>query len=233
MLTLRKGQDRGHFKNDWLDSYHTFSFGDYYDTRQMGFHDLRVINQDVVKPGNGFPTHAHRDMEIITYVLRGVVEHQDSMGHKKQIKAGEFQMMSAGTGVTHSEVNPDSKTPLELLQIWILPKIKGVAPAYKQVLVANEDKLNSFMLVAGPKGDDAPLTINQDARLFVGTFEKNIQKRYEPKEGHSVWIQAVKGDLIVNKQPVKAGDGLAIENEPLLRVESSTPIAEFLLFDLK
>jgi hypothetical protein len=234
MLTLRKSNDRGHFKNEWLDSYHTFSFADYYDPKHMQYRDLRVINQDVVNGGSGFPMHGHRDMEIITYVLRGTVEHQDSMGNKAQIKPGEIQVMTAGTGVMHSEYNPDSKVPLELLQIWIVPDKRGLAPAYNQMMFSKEDRHNNLLLIASPKGENGVMKINQDVRLYAASFDKDFQKRYEPKEGRGTWIQVAKGSLSVNKQTLQAGDGVAIENEALIRIEgtSATP-TEFLLFDLK
>lgn len=233
MLNLRKSKDRGHFKNEWLDSYHTFSFGDYYDPKNMNYRDLRVINQDVIGAASGFPTHGHRDMEIITYVLNGTLEHKDSMGNTAQIKPGEVQVMTAGTGVMHSEYNPDGKTPAQILQIWIMPGQKGLAPGYSQKLFDREEMKNNFLLVASPDGDRGSLKINQDVKIFSGRFEKDFQKLYEPKEGRGTWIQVAKGSLMVNKQQVEAGDGLAVEKETLLRISGGPEGGEFLLFDLK
>lgn len=234
MLTFRKSQERGHFKNEWLDSHHTFSFGEYYDPKNMQYRDLRVINHDIIAASSGFPTHSHRDMEIVTFVISGVLEHKDSMGNKEQIRPGEVQVMTAGTGVSHSEYNPDTHTPTEILQIWILPDKRGLIPAYKQKLFPSEDKHNNLMMVASPNGEGASLKINQDVRIYAGSFDKNFQKNYEPKEGRGVWIQVAKGSLIVNKQTLHAGDGVAAEREPILRISgaSDTPV-EFLLFDLK
>ncbi|WP_413290116.1 pirin family protein [Bdellovibrio sp. HCB337] len=233
MLTMRASKDRGHFKNEWLDSYHSFSFGEYYDPKHMNYRDLRVINQDVIAGASGFPTHGHRDMEIITYVLRGTLEHKDSLGNKAQIKPGEIQVMTAGTGVMHSEYNPDAKVAAEILQIWVVPSQRGLAPGYKQKMFSNEDKRNNLLLIASPDGDRGSMKINQDVRLYAGVFDKDFQKRYEPKEGRGTWIQVAKGSLIVNKQTIAAGDGVAIEKENLIRIEGGPQGAEFILFDLK
>lgn len=233
MLTMRPAKERGHFKNEWLDSYHSFSFGEYYDPKHMSYRDLRVINQDVIAGASGFPTHGHRDMEIITYVLRGTLEHKDSLGNKAQIKPGEIQVMTAGTGVMHSEYNPEPKVPAEILQIWIVPNQRGLAPGYKQKMFSQEDKHNNLLLIASPEGDKDSMKINQDVRLYAGVFDKDFQKRYEPKEGRGTWIQVAKGSLNVNKQTINAGDGVAIENESLIRIEGGAQGAEFVLFDLK
>lgn len=233
MLNLRKSKDRGHFKNEWLDSYHTFSFSDYYDPRHMNFRDLRVINQDVVAGGAGFPMHGHKDMEIITYVFEGTLEHQDSLGNKAQIKPGEIQVMTAGTGVLHSEYNPDPKVATQLLQIWVMPGQRGLAPGYNQKLFDREDMKNNLLLIASPDADKGSLKINQDVKIYSGRFEKDFQKVYEPKEGRGIWIQVATGSLMVNKQQVQAGDGLAVEKETFLRISGGPEGAEFLLFDLK
>lgn len=233
MLAMRRAKERGHFKNDWLDSYHTFSFGEYYDPKNMNFRDLRVINQDVISGGSGFPTHGHRDMEIITYVLRGTLEHKDSLGNTARIKPGEIQVMTTGTGVMHSEYNPDPKVAAEILQIWVVPAEKGLAPGYHQKMFSREDKHNHMLLIASPNGENDSMKINQDVRLYAGVFDKDFQKRYEPKEGRGTWIQVAKGSLVVNKQPILAGDGVAIEKETMLRIEGGPEGAEFLLFDLK
>ena len=233
MFTMRRAKERGHSKTDWLDSYHSFSFGEYYDPKNMNYRDLRVINQDVINGASGFPTHAHRDMEIITYVLSGTLEHKDSLGNKAQIKPGEIQVMTAGTGVSHSEYNPDPIIPAEILQIWVMPGKKGLAPGYRQKMFSPQDKHNQMLLVASPEGGRDSMKINQDVRIYAGVFDKDFQKRYEPKEGRGTWIQVAKGSLIVNKQPVLAGDGVSIEKEVLLRIEGGPQGAEFLLFDLK
>lgn len=233
MLTMRPAKERGHFKNEWLDSYHSFSFGEYYDPKHMNYRDLRVINQDVIAAASGFPNHGHRDMEIITYVLRGTLEHKDSLGNKAQIKPGEIQVMTTGTGVMHSEYNPDPKVPAEILQIWIVPNQRGLAPGYKQQMFSNQDKHNNLLLIASPEGDRGAMKINQDVRIYAGIFEKDFQKRYEPKEGRGTWIQVARGSLIVNKQTIAAGDGVAVEKEPMIRIEGGPQGAEFLLFDLK
>jgi len=234
MLALRKANDRGHFKNEWLDSYHTFSFGEYYDPKNMNYRDLRVINHDFINANSGFPMHGHRDMEIITYVLQGTIEHKDSMGNKAQVKPGEIQVMTAGTGVMHSEYNPDVKSLTEILQIWIVPDKRGLEPGYKQKMFSKDDKHNELLLIASPTGERDSMKIHQDVRLYAGSFDKGFQKRYEPREGRGIWIQVAKGSLLVNKQTLQAGDGVAIDKETLIRVEgNSESPAEFLLFDLK
>lgn len=234
MLTIKKSDDRGKFKNEWLNSNHTFSFGEYYDPKNMQFRDLRVINQDIVAGGTGFPTHGHRDMEIITYMLRGTLEHKDSMGNKAQIKPGEIQVMTAGTGVQHSEYNPDKTIPAELLQIWIIPDKQGAAPGYNQKMFSANDKHNDLVLIASGDGAKNSMKINQDVRLFAGAFDKDFSKVFEIKEGRGVWVQIAKGRLVVNKQTLQAGDAIAVEKEASIRLEgTSSEPAEFLLFDLK
>ncbi|MBC7370160.1 MAG: pirin family protein [Bdellovibrionaceae bacterium] len=234
MLVLKRSNERGHFKNEWLNSNHTFSFGEYYDPKNMQFRDLRVINQDIVAGGTGFPTHGHRDMEIITYMLSGTLEHKDSMGNKAQIKPGEIQVMTAGTGVQHSEYNPDKNVPAELLQIWIMPDKRGATPGYNQKMFSADDKKNSLVLIASGDGANDSMKINQDVKLFAGAFYKNFSKAVEIKDGRGVWVQVAKGTLNVNKQTLQAGDAIAIEKEASIRLEGvSTEPAEFLLFDLK
>jgi redox-sensitive bicupin YhaK (pirin superfamily) len=232
MLTMKRSNERGHFKNDWLDSFHSFSFGEYYDPSNMNYRDLRVINQDVVNGGAGFPSHGHRDMEIITYMLSGTLEHKDSMGNKAQIKPGEIQVMTAGTGVMHSEYNPDPKVPAELLQIWITPSQRGFAPGYNQKMFTREDKQNGLLLIASPDGEKGSMKINQDVRLFAAVFDNGFQKNYEPRAGRGTWIQVARGSLLVNGQSVLAGDGVAIENEANITLQAGDQGAEFILFDL-
>jgi redox-sensitive bicupin YhaK (pirin superfamily) len=234
MLALRKSQDRGHFKNEWLDSFHTFSFSDYYDPDFMQFRDLRVINQDIVAGGSGFPTHGHRDMEIITYMLSGTLEHKDSMGNKEQIKPGEIQVMTAGTGVMHSEYNPDPKVPAELLQIWITPNGQGHAPGYQQKMFSPEAKHNKLLLIASPDGDAGSMPIHQDVKIFAGSFDSGFEKTFEPQQGRGVWIQVAKGSLKVNEQTLQDGDAVAVEKEAVLKLQAAgAERTEFLLFDLK
>ncbi len=233
MLILRKANDRGHFKNEWLDSYHSFSFGEYYDPKHMQYGDLRVINHDVIAGGSGFPTHGHKDMEIITYVVSGVLEHKDSMGNKEQIRPGEIQMMTAGTGVSHSEYNPDPKTPAEIIQIWILPAQRGLVPSYKQKLFSKKDKHNDLQLIVSPDGVKDSLKINQEAHLYAGIFDKDFHQLYKLKEGRGIWIQVVWGSLIVNKEVVDTGDGVAIENESEIHIDGGPQGAEFLLFEVR
>ncbi len=232
MMTLRKSQDRGHFKIDWLDSYHTFSFGDYYDPEHLSYRDLRVINHDLIAKNGGFPTHPHRDMEIITYVLQGAVAHGDSMGNNEQLGAGEVQVMSAGTGVRHSEFNPSAEKALELLQIWVLPQKNGLTPSYAQKKFSREEKLNQLRLVVSPEGQNGSLQIHQDASLFASILEAGKSVTFQSQPSRGVWIQIAKGQLDVNGTKLNTGDGLAIEGKNLLTLQGLSEV-EFLLFDLK
>lgn len=229
MLNLRKSGDRGRANHGWLDARHSFSFAGYFDPRHMGFRTLRVINQDIVSPGAGFPPHSHNDMEIITYVMRGEIEHQDSMGNKARIKPGEIQVMSAGSGVTHSEYNPSSTEPLELLQIWILPRERGLTPGYAQrALAPKEDGLR---LIASPDGRAGSLTIHQDAFLSAGKLraDKTLAVGADPKRHY--WLQVVNGRLRLGDVGLESGDGLAISDEQGLTLDAQED-AEILLFDL-
>ncbi|MGE0764806.1 MAG: pirin family protein [Bdellovibrionales bacterium] len=230
-MQIRRSNERGHFENDWLNSFHTFSFADYFDRQHMHFHDLRVINEDVVQPSAGFPTHGHRDMEIITYVVEGAVAHKDSMGNAEQIKAGEVQVMSAGRGVLHSEFNPDAKKPLKLLQIWVLPNREGLAPTYQQREFSRVSKTNKLCLVAAPNGGDGALRINQDVRLYASILETNQRLVFPVQNKRAVWLQMVRGQLEINGQIIGDGDGVAIEESGELRL-SAKQESEFLLFDL-
>jgi redox-sensitive bicupin YhaK (pirin superfamily) len=230
MIQIRKAQDRGHFDHGWLDTYHTFSFADYYDPQFMGFRALRVINEDRVHPGRGFGTHSHRDMEIVTYVLDGELEHRDSMGTGSVIRPGEVQRMSAGTGVLHSEVNPSREHPVHLLQIWILPERRGIKPEYEQKTFPSEERNGKLRLVASRDGAEGSLKIHQDARLFAGTLRNGDSVEYELKPGRYGWLQVARGSVDLNGKKLNAGDGAAIEDERALTLRGQD--AEVLLFDL-
>ncbi len=230
MIRLRKAKDRGHANHGWLDSWHTFSFADYHDPRHMGFSVLRVINEDFVAPGQGFPTHPHRDMEIITWILEGALEHKDSLGTGSVIHPGEAQRMSAGTGIRHSEFNHSKSETVHLLQIWILPNRQGVTPSYEQKSIAPAELDNRLRLVASPDGQDGSVTIHQDARLYA-TRMKNTDVTHALAPGRRAWLQVVRGELTLNGRKLIAGDGAGIENESRLTL-AANGTAEALLFDL-
>jgi len=223
MITIRKSQDRGHAQHGWLDSYHSFSFADYYDPQWMGFHNLRVINEDRVAPAQGFGSHPHKDMEIITYVLSGQLKHKDSMGNEGIIKPGEVQKMSAGTGVVHSEFNASSKEEVHLLQIWIVPDTKGLKPVYEQNLLPM-DQQNSLVLF--------PVNIHQDAKIYRGRLSSGHELAHEIEKGRNAWIQIVSGSLSINAQTLVSGDAALVEKETRLLI-TTKGTCEFLLFDLK
>lgn len=226
MIKLRKSEDRGHASFGWLDTWHTFSFSSYHDPRHMGASVLRVINQDIVAPRTGFPAHPHDNMEILTYVLRGAVSHRDSMGNEARVPAGDFQLMSAGTGITHSEYNRDADA-LELLQIWLHPNVKNTEPGYQQKTFAEVDGLQ---LVVSPDGADDSLVIRQDARIWRGRLATGADVQHMVL-GATVWLQQVRGEAIVNDTIVQAGDGVDITQEKILTIRAHTD-SEFLLFDL-
>ncbi|MET0283297.1 MAG: pirin family protein [Polyangiales bacterium] len=228
MITVRPATDRGHADHGWLDTYHTFSFADYFDPRHMGFRALRVINDDKVAAGRGFGTHPHRDMEIITYVLEGAVRHNDSMGTGSVIRPGEVQRMSAGTGVAHSEYNASDKELLHLLQIWIQPKQRGIPPSYEQKAFPRAEKQGKLRVVASPDGREGSVTIHADATVYAGLFEHGEQAEHRP-EGHA-WVHVARGTVSVNGKTLSAGDGAAIEDENV-RIEG-IDAAEVLVFDL-
>jgi quercetin 2,3-dioxygenase len=229
MIAVRKAGDRGHFNFGWLDTYHTFSFAEYHDPAHMGFRSLRVINEDVVEAGQGFPTHSHRDMEIITYVLLGAVEHKDSMGNHGVIRPGEVQRMSAGTGVRHSEFNPSKTEPLHLLQIWILPGEHGREPGYEQKSFTIPE--GAFKLVASPKGTEGSVTIGQDARLWAAKLEKGGNASFVLPSGRHAWVQVARGKILLNGHALDTSDGAAISAEKKLDLEAKAD-SEILLFDL-
>jgi quercetin 2,3-dioxygenase len=231
MITIRKAEERGHFDFGWLNTYHTFSFGDYYDPRNMGFRSLRVINEDYVHPGRGFPTHGHRDMEIITYVLEGGLGHKDSMGNGSVIRPGDVQRMSAGTGVMHSEANPSKEESVHLLQIWILPDKMGVEPSYEEKKFDDEGKRGRLRLVVSPDGQDGSVKIHQDARVYATVLDAAQQVTHELKPDRHAWVQVARGAIEVNGQPLKQGDGASISEERELTITGQEP-SEVLLFDL-
>jgi redox-sensitive bicupin YhaK (pirin superfamily) len=231
MITVRQAKDRGHFNFGWLDTSHTFSFGDYYDPRFMGFRSLRVINEDRVHPGRGFPTHPHRDMEIITYVLEGSLEHRDSMGTGSVIRPGEVQRMSAGSGVTHSESNSSRDESVHLLQIWIMPDKYGIRPSYEQKMYAAEEKQGRLRLIASPDGRDDSVKIHQDTSLYAALLEKGQEVAHGLKANRHAWVQVARGAVSLNGQLLAQGDGAAVSDEQALTIVGQES-AEVLLFDL-
>ncbi|WP_370425833.1 pirin family protein [Pantoea vagans] len=228
MIYVRKAEERGHANHGWLDSWHTFSFASYHDANFMGFSALRVINEDVIDGGQGFGTHPHKDMEILTYVLSGTVEHQDSMGNKEQIPAGEFQIMSAGTGVRHSEYNASESEPLHLYQIWIIPERTGIEPRYDQRRFPD---VQGRQLVLSPDAREGSLKVYQDMTLSRWVLAAGEQDNVAIDAGRRIWIQVVKGDVTVNGNAVTTSDALAIWDESALTIEANSA-AEVLLFDL-
>lgn len=231
MLRIRKADERGHADHGWLNSYHTFSFANYYDPQHMGFRDLRVINEDRVQPGEGFPTHPHRDMEIISYVLEGALEHKDSMGNGSVIRPGEVQRMSAGTGITHSEFNHSGSETVHFLQIWIVPNQKGVKPGYEQKLFAEQEERGAFRLVASPDDREGSVTIHQDAKLYAALLEAGEELVYRIPAGRHAWLQVARGKVSVNGTVLDQSDGAAISDEDQIVVTGQAK-SEILLFDL-
>lgn len=231
MITVRKSAERGHFDHGWLDTYHTFSFADYHDPDHLHFRSLRVINEDRVAPGGGFGTHPHRDMEIITYLLSGALEHRDSMGNGEVLRTGEVQRMTAGTGILHSEFNPSSIEPVHLLQIWIMPDKKRLEPSYEQRAYPPETLRGRLRLVASPDGRDESVLIHQDALLYASILESGEKLQHSLQPGRFGWLQVARGELELNGTALQAGDGAAIGDETSLEIAASAP-AEFLLFDL-
>jgi hypothetical protein len=234
MIQVRKAKERGHADHGWLNTFHTFSFSDYYDPKFMGFRSLRVINEDWVQPGYGFPTHPHRDMEIITVVLEGSLEHKDSMGTGSVIRPGEVQKMSAGTGVRHSEFNHSKTEPVHLYQIWILPEKEGITPMYEQKAIPTEEKQGKLKLVASPRGGNGSSAVKlyQDAELYTAQLAKTDSVEHELGDKRYAWIQVARGAVNVNGQELKAGDGAAVSQEKKLQIIGSADRSELLLFDL-
>ena len=231
MLAIRRARERGHADHGWLQSWHSFSFADYHEPRHMGFSALRVINEDFVQPGEGFGTHPHRDMEILTWVLEGALEHKDSMGNGSAIRPGEMQYMSAGTGVTHSEFNHSKEEVVHLLQIWIVPNERGARPRYGQKSFAGELASEALCLVASSDGRDGSIAIRQDARVIVARTRAAREFSIELAAGRSAWLQVARGSLRLGVETLLQGDGVAIEKERKLAIRTEAG-AEFLLFDL-
>ncbi|MBI3313902.1 MAG: pirin family protein [Candidatus Omnitrophica bacterium] len=232
MIQIRKSEERGHAHYGWLDTHHTFSFGDYADPKHTRFRSLRVINEDRVEPGQGFPPHSHQDMEIITVILEGALEHKDSMGNGSVIKPGDVQRMSAGTGVTHSEYNPSSEEPVHLLQIWIFPEAKGLAPGYEQAHFGEKTRRNSLCLIASPHPKNGAVKIHQDAELFTSVLDEGKKIEYSLKAKRYAWLQVARGSAELNGMVLTAGDGAAISEENHLEVTAVKKNSEILLFDL-
>ncbi|PYU08915.1 MAG: quercetin 2,3-dioxygenase [Acidobacteria bacterium] len=231
MLAIRRSQERGHANHGWLDTHYTFSFSDYYDPEHVHFRTLRVINDDRVAGGGGFPMHPHRDMEIVTYVLEGGLEHRDSMGNGSVIRPGDVQRMSAGTGVTHSEFNASKTEPVHLLQIWMFPERKGIKPSYEQKAFSEADKRSRLRLVASPDGRDGSVTIHQDNEMYATVLRKGETVRHELKPERHAWVQVARGSVKLNGQELAEGDGAAISEEKAIEL-AGVKDAELLLFDL-
>jgi redox-sensitive bicupin YhaK (pirin superfamily) len=233
MIKIRRSEERGHLNHGWLDTYHTFSFSEYYDPEFMNFRDLRVINQDWIDKGVGFGTHPHNNMEIITYVLEGELAHKDSMGNGSVIYPGDIQYMSAGTGVTHSEFNNSKTTPVRLFQIWILPDKRNVEPSYNQKNFTEAQKLNNLKLIVSNDGRNDSIGINQNINIYASVVEKDKEINYEIPDNRHVWIQVAEGDLILNgEHKLNSGDGVAISDIKELNIKANNK-SEFLIFDLK
>ncbi len=232
MIRIRKSDERGRGDHGWLKSKFSFSFANYYDPEHMNFRDLRVINEDLVAPDSGFPMHPHRDMEIITYIVSGELEHRDSMGNGEVIRRGEVQRMSAGTGITHSEFNPTSDRTTHLLQIWITPDRAGHTPSYEQTRFPDSDKRDRLRLVASPDGAEGSVTIHQDARLYASLLSAGQSVTHDLAPGRHAWVQLISGTLDVNGTRLDAGDAAAISDEPSLAIRAGED-AEFLVFDLR
>jgi redox-sensitive bicupin YhaK (pirin superfamily) len=231
MMTIRRADERGHANHGWLEAHHTFSFADYYDPHWMGFRSLRVINDDTIAGGGGFGTHPHRDMEIISYILSGALQHGDSMGHETVLKAGDVQRISAGTGIAHSEFNYSPVEPVHLLQIWLIPERKGVKPAYAERSFGHDHAKQGLTLVASREGRDGSVSIHQDADLWLARLSDGASATHSVKPGRHAWVQVGEGELILNGQTLSAGDGAALSEEASLTLTAKTPM-QALLFDL-
>ena len=231
MINIRRSNERGHANHGWLDTHFSFSFADYYDPRFMGFRNLRVINEDRIEPGQGFPKHGHRDMEIVTYVISGELSHRDSMGNGETIRPSEVQRMTAGTGVLHSEYSSPTD-PTHLLQIWILPEAQNLQPGYEQKLFDRGSKQGKLKLVASRGGDDGSVHINQDVKLYASVLAKDDELAHELAPERHAWLQLISGSLEVNGEKLEPGDGAAVSDERVLDLKSLADNTEFLLFDL-
>jgi len=233
MITVRRSQERGGADHGWLNTRHTFSFDTYYDPRHMHFRALRVINEDVVQPGQGFPTHPHRDMEIITYVLEGALQHKDSLGNGSIIRPGDGQRMSAGTGILHSEFNASKAEPVHLLQIWIMPESKGIEPGYEQKAFPEAEKCGRLKLIAARNGgQNGAVTVHQDVSLYVALLDKGQKVEHTLTPGRHAWLQVAKGSVELNGTRLEQGDGAAVSDEQNLTIVGAEDGAEILLFDL-
>jgi redox-sensitive bicupin YhaK (pirin superfamily) len=230
MINIRKSNERGHASHGWLDSYHTFSFADYYDPQWVGYRSLRVINDDLIMPGMGFGTHPHRDMEIISYVLSGSLAHKDSMGNGRVIRAGEFQYMSAGSGVEHSEYNPSKTEPTRLIQIWIKPDAKSLKPHYAEKKFTSADA-GKLQLVTSQSGRDSSIAIHQDADLWLGRLDAGQSVSHALAKGRHVWLHVAEGEITLNGQTLTGGDAAAVNDESSLQISANKP-SQVLLFDL-
>lgn len=231
MIRIRRATDRGHFNFGWLDTYHTFSFGDYYDPSFMRFRSLRVINEDFVHAGRGFPTHSHRDMEIMTYILEGALEHRDSMENGSVIRPGDVQRMTAGTGVSHSEANPSSENSVHLLQIWIMPQAQRLKPGYEQKFFSDEQKQGSLCLIASADGRDGSVIVHQDVSVYAAVLDSGQEVNHQMAPNRHAWIQVARGAVVVNGENLDQGDGAAISGESKLTA-SGQERSEILLFDM-
>lgn len=231
MIQVRKANDRGHANHGWLNTYHTFSFATYQDSQHVRFRSLRVMNEDWVAAGQGFGTHPHNDMEIVTYVLEGALEHKDSMGHGEVLRPGEFQRMTAGTGITHSEFNPSKTEPTHLYQIWLFPEKKGITPSYEQKRFAEDGRRNQLQLVASRDAAGGSLLIHTDARVYLSLLDTNREVTLDLPTGRHAWLQVLRGSVTLNGQPLQTSDGAAVSEETHLAIQATTD-AEIMLFDL-
>lgn len=231
MITIRRANERGHGSHGWLESWHTFSFSSYHDPQHMRFRALRVMNEDWIAPGQGFGTHPHNDMEIVTYVLEGALEHRDSMGNGEILRPGEFQRMSAGTGITHSEFNPSDKDPVHLYQIWLFPERKGIEPSYEQKSFPVGDHRNQFRQVADCDASNGALKIHTDASIFLAELQSGKEASYAIPDGRHAWLQVLRGNVTLGSSILSAGDGVAFSAESALTVQATSD-AEVMLFDL-
>lgn len=231
MITIRRSNERGHADHGWLNSYHTFSFASYHDPKHMGFRSLRVINEDRVAAGQGFGMHGHRDMEIVSYVLDGQLEHKDSMGNGEILKPGEFQRITAGTGILHSEFNPSPDMATHFYQIWLLPERKGIEPSYQQRSFDARDRLNRWQVVASPVAEDGSLLIHQDAKIYLADLSSGAELSYPLRADRHAWLQVLRGAVSLNGQQLQTSDAAAVSEESSLRLTSETG-TEVMLFDL-
>ncbi len=231
MIRIRRSAERGFADHGWLQSFHTFSFAGYYDEAHMGFRALRVINEDRVDPNRGFPTHGHRDMEIVSYVLEGALEHEDSLGHVSVLKPGEVQRMTAGTGVLHSEYNASKEDPLHFLQIWLVPEQRGLSPGYEQKLFPDAERRGKLRLLVSRDGADESLRIHQDVRIYGALLNEGDEVRHALGSRHA-WVQIARGEIHLGQERLVAGDGAAVENEREVVLRGAAANTEILLFDL-